>query len=115
MYPADLNLGVAEETRKSPQDLIQPLLDKINGDENLGEGTISFKNFTTSIAEDASITDFLVDLETAIDPNQLRKGFRLLTTANPKSIQRELSKGNISVAPLIEEISFFNSLPFLIV
>jgi len=103
LYPADLNLGVAEETRKSPQDLIQLLLDKINGDENLGEGTISLKNFTTSIAEDASITDFLVDLETAIDPNQLRKGFRLLTTANPKSIGRELSKGNISVTPLIEE------------
>jgi len=103
LFPADLELGVAEKNRSSARDLIQPLLNKINEDKETGDGIISFKNFTTSIDEGANIDDFLTDLETAIDPNQLRKGYRLLTTASPKAIQRELSKGNISVTPLIEE------------
>ena len=103
LYPKDLNLGVAEKDRESARDLIQPLLNKINEDKDLGKGTLSFKNFTTSIKEDADINNFLTDLETAINPDQLRRGFRILTTANSKSINRELTKGNISVTPLIEE------------
>ena len=46
LYPADLDLGVVGEETRSAKILIQPLLDNINADKKLGEGTISFNNTT---------------------------------------------------------------------
>ena len=103
LYPADLDLGVVGEEPRSAKILIQPLLDKINADEKLGEGTISFNNFAPSIPQDASIETFLVDLETAINPKELRVGQTLMVTANPKVKQGHDVKGNISVTTSLED------------
>ena len=100
LYPKDLEMGIPDETKKSARNLIQPLLNKINID--LGEGTISFDNFGTSIPEDAPIKTFLEDLETAINPSNLRIGQKLMVIANPKEGERETNKGNIATTTSLE-------------
>ena len=78
--------------------IFQKLVDKINA--QFDEPIISLKNFKVSIAENAPLEDFLVNLETALNPNQLRKGQKILINVEAKVGQSQRDKGVIIQTPI---------------
>ena len=102
LYNQDFSRDDKGEVEVTAKAIFQKLIDKINAPYIARDESpiLNIENFGVSIAQDAPVSDYFSGLESAIDPQNFRKGQKLIITANSKDVQAEADK------PIIIESSF---------